>query len=103
MAFYRELFGWRIGPVEGYENYWYIQTGDEEDLSGGLFKREMPEQGQVNYVQVESVAEYAAKVEELGGMVIIPKTVVPGMGWYAQFVDPEGNVFAMWETDRSAS
>ena len=49
------------------------------------------------YVQVESVADSAAKVEELGGKVIMPKTPVPGMGWFAHFSDTEGNVFALWE------
>jgi hypothetical protein len=24
------------------------------------------------------------------------------MGWFAQFTDPEGNVFAIWETDPNA-
>jgi hypothetical protein len=27
---------------------------------------------------------------------------VPGMGWFAQFNDPEGNVFAIWQTDSTA-
>jgi predicted enzyme related to lactoylglutathione lyase len=102
-AFYRKLFGWQIAPVEGYDDYWSIQTGDEQDLSGGLMKRQVPEQVPVSYVQVESVADYAAKVEELGGQVIIPRSPVPGMGWYAQFVDTEGNIFALWETDESAA
>jgi predicted enzyme related to lactoylglutathione lyase len=31
------------------------------------------------------------------------KTPVPGMGWFAQLVDPDNNVFAIWETDPSAA
>jgi predicted enzyme related to lactoylglutathione lyase len=65
-------------------------------------KREAPGQAPVSYVQVESVAEYAAKVEKLGGKVIIPRSPVPGMGWFAHFQDTEGNVFALWESDASA-
>jgi len=27
---------------------------------------------------------------------------VPAMGWFAQLTDPEGNAFAIWETDSNA-
>ena len=35
--------------------------------------------------------------------VMMEKTPVPGMGWFAQLTDPEGNVFAIWETDSHAA
>jgi predicted enzyme related to lactoylglutathione lyase len=63
----------------------------------------MPGQGVVNYVGVESVTDYAAKVEQLGGKILMPRSPVPGMGWFAVFQDPEGNVMALWETDPAAS
>ena len=66
-------------------------------------RRQEPGQGPVYYVQVESVTDYAAKVTALGGTVIIPKSPVPGMGWFAHFEDTEGNIFALWESDESAS
>jgi predicted enzyme related to lactoylglutathione lyase len=28
---------------------------------------------------------------------------VPGMGWFAQLKDTEGNVFAIWEPDSAAA
>jgi predicted enzyme related to lactoylglutathione lyase len=30
------------------------------------------------------------------------KMPVPGMGWFAQCKDPEGNSFGLWQTDSSA-
>ena len=27
---------------------------------------------------------------------------MPGMGWFAQLADTEGNVFAVWQTDMAA-
>ena len=49
-------------------------------LTGGMMKREMPEeQGIRNYFDVKSVQEYPAKVEQLGGKVILPKRPVSGM------------------------
>ena len=87
-TFYSKLFGWQIAPVEGFEDYWMIQMGDEQDPGVGLMKRQAPGQTPVSYVQVESVDDYAAKVEELGGKVIMPKTPVPGMGWFAHSWTP---------------
>ena len=43
------------------------------------------------------------KVEELGGRVPYPKSPVPGMGWFAQFLEAEWNCFAIWESDESAA
>ena len=31
-----------------------------------------------------------------------PRAPVPGMGWFAMLVDPQGNSFAMWERDPDA-
>ena len=104
IKFYTDLFGWQISASEGFEDYWLIQVGEEgQDLGGGLMKREAPDQGPVSYVQVESVAEYAAKVQELGGQVIVPRSPVPGMGWFAHCMDTESNIFALWEDDPSAA
>jgi predicted enzyme related to lactoylglutathione lyase len=103
-TFYKQLLGWQISSAEGFEDYWLIQTGEEgQDLGGGLMKRQAPGQGPVSYVQVESVTEYAARVQELGGQVIVPRSPVPGMGWFAHCMDTEGNIFALWEDDPSAA
>ncbi len=103
-AFYSDLFGWEFSAMTGFEDYWTFETGDpEQDAGGGLMARQAPDQGIVQYFQVESVADYVTKVEALGGKVIYPKSPVPGMGWFAQFLDPEGNCFAVWESDRSAA
>jgi predicted enzyme related to lactoylglutathione lyase len=103
--FYGELFGWEFSSPPGYDNYWTFTTGDpEQDAGGGLMARMSPEQvGLVSYFGVESVADALAQVERLGGKVIMPRSPVPGMGWFAQCLDPEGNVFALWEMDESAA
>jgi predicted enzyme related to lactoylglutathione lyase len=50
-----------------------------------MMKRLMPEQGPINYVDVKSVEQHSAKVEQLGGKVIFPKRAVPGWGYFAIF------------------
>jgi predicted enzyme related to lactoylglutathione lyase len=71
-------------------------------VNGGLMKRMYPQQQVVNYINVEDVEEFAHKAEQLGAKVMMPKSPVPGMGWFAQLTDPEGNVFAIWQTDANA-
>jgi predicted enzyme related to lactoylglutathione lyase len=33
----------------------------------------------------------------LGGKIIMPKQMVPGMGHFAVAIDPERNTFGLWE------
>jgi predicted enzyme related to lactoylglutathione lyase len=55
-----------------------------------------------NYIDVTSVEEWSKKVTAAGGQVIMPKTAVPQMGWFAVCLDPEGNVFGLWQNDPNA-
>jgi predicted enzyme related to lactoylglutathione lyase len=52
-----------------------------------------------DYIGVPSVDEYAAKVEKLGGKIIVPKKAIPGMGFFAICMDTENNAFGIWETN----
>ena len=95
--FYSALFGWKINKMPGME-YWHIDTGGADaSPDGGMMKRCDPQQKITNYVCVESVNKAAAKVKKLGGKIIMPKTAVPGMGFFAVCMDTEKNVFAVWE------
>jgi predicted enzyme related to lactoylglutathione lyase len=66
--------------------------------SGGVMERKMSNEPITIYIGVESVNDYAKKVEELGDKVIKPRTEVPGYGWFAVCMDTENNLFALWET-----
>jgi len=71
--FYNDLFGWSIEKWPGSESlpagpeYLMITTMDDKGnkaLTGGMMKRQMPEQqGITNYVDVKSVDEYSARWE----------------------------------------
>lgn len=111
--FYRELFGWKIDKWEnpnGIE-YWMVQTvptneqgmPERPGVNGGMMPRMYPNQQPVNYIAVANVNDAVAKAERLGAKVMMGKTPVPGMGWFAQLTDPEGNVIAVWETDPEAA
>jgi predicted enzyme related to lactoylglutathione lyase len=113
--FYRDLFGWDIKQYEGTAaggiDYWMVKTVPTDSggmpvrpgVNGGLMRRMFPGQAPVNYIAVDDVEKFIRKAERAGAKVLMGKHPVPGMGWFAQFTDPEGNVFAIWQTDPKAA
>jgi predicted enzyme related to lactoylglutathione lyase len=96
--FYSSLFSWKIERVAGPIEYYLIETAPKgKGVGGGMPKKEDQSQQPMNYYSVESVDEYSKKVKELGGKIIMPKQTVPGMGHFAVAIDPERNIFGLWE------
>ena len=56
----------------------------------------------MDHFGVPSVDEYSAKVEKLGGKIVVPKSAVPGWGYFAICMDTENNVFGIFEADYTA-
>jgi predicted enzyme related to lactoylglutathione lyase len=101
--FYSQLLGWKFEAAPGMPNYMMITPAAQGDgINGGLMKKTVPQQTGVNYVMVESVADYAEKAKQLGGQVVVPKTAIPKMGWFAVCLDPEGNPIGLFEMDSNA-
>ena len=103
--FYEKLFNWKFELVPEMQ-YYLIETTDLEGkngVGGGMGKRGSPEQRITNFIGVESVDDYIAKVETLGGKVIQPKMVVPRWGYLAVCLDTEGNTFGLWEENKEAT
>ena len=106
--FYEEVFGWKINQASGPIEYWVIQTVPVDQngmlirsgVNGGMYKKQVPESKPVNYITVESITDFLAKIEKLGGKVTQPKQEVPEIGWIAAAEDPEGNCFALIEPIR---
>jgi hypothetical protein len=105
-GFYTKLFGWKIkkfaGPMK--MPYWHIDTGGADaSPDGGMMERQSPQQPITNYIMVPSVDQAAAKVQKLGGKILMQKSAVPHMGYFAVCQDTENNVFAVWERNEAAS
>ncbi len=102
--FYATLFGWDMSTDPSMPEYVMVKTaGDGEGINGGIMKRQAPQQTVTDYVEVESVAAYLDKVKQLGGQVVVPKTPIPNMGYFAVCLDPEGNPIGLFEQDKSAA
>jgi hypothetical protein len=101
--FYAQLFDWQFANAPDYEDYWMANLGEGTSQGVALMARQSPGQMVTNYIGVDSVAEYVARVEQLGGKVAMPRSPVPGMGWFAICQDTEGNMFGLWQNDPSAA
>jgi hypothetical protein len=97
--FYSELFGWTFerSPTTGPE-YWLCDTGpDEPGINGAVMQRQHAQQPWMNYVDVASIDATIEKATRLGAKVALSKMPIPGIGSIAAVVDPQGNVFGLWE------
>ena len=96
-TFYAEVFGWDISQPPGFDDYEAFRTG-QEGVGGALGVRDKtaPHQPRV-YITVDSVEDALSKVIELGGSIVVEKTPIPGLGWYAAIRDTEGGEIGIWE------
>jgi predicted enzyme related to lactoylglutathione lyase len=103
VAFYQKVFGWKIEKWAGPMEYWMVKTGDEKEpgINGGMMKRGNV-QTTTNTLGVESVDASVATVTKAGGKLIMPKTPIPGVGYFAYCEDTEGNLFGLMQADANA-
>jgi len=74
-------------------------TFDTHDGVGGGFNpvNETNPAGLVTvYIGTDDITSTLAKVEKLGGKTYVPKSEIPGMGWFAIFSDPSGNKIGLY-------
>jgi predicted enzyme related to lactoylglutathione lyase len=101
--FYQSLLGWKIEPdttLEDKSLEWQnIETGEPKEGTmnmGGLYKRMGP--GPImNFVEVEEIEKVLARVEKLGGKVMMPLDTIKGVGLVAVIQDTEGNIIGLWK------
>lgn len=94
-AFYGKIFDWKFND-QGSE-YTLIDTGTPP--GGGLMARPpgVARAALNTYFAVNSIDATLRKVVEAGGNVIVPRTEVPGIGWFAMFLDPDQIAVGLWE------
>jgi predicted enzyme related to lactoylglutathione lyase len=94
--FYSGLFGWQISAPPGYEDYpmWRAPNGIS---GGGITSKAGGLTSPRSYVEVDSIDDTLAKVTELGGTVVVPKSPISETSWFAAFEDTEGNQLGLYE------
>jgi uncharacterized protein len=107
--FYGSVFGWKLEtmPMPGGEYTSVMTTPVDEQtqqptepgaINGGMMKRDERTPSPVITVDVEAIDDALKEIEASGGTTVTPRTAIPGMGAFAYFKDPEGNVLGLWET-----
>jgi predicted enzyme related to lactoylglutathione lyase len=110
IQFYRAVLGWEFTKWDGPMPYWVVKTGPESEpgINGGLMPRRGVIDGEavIAYVctaQVSSVDDHTRKADAAGGIVVVPKMPIPGVGWLAYCKDTEGNIFGLMHADPKAA
>ena len=107
--FYGSVFGWELQTVPMNEGeYTSVKTTDVDEqtqlptepgaINGGMFVRNEQVTSPVITIDVDGIDDSLKQIEAEGGTTVTPRTAIPGMGAFAYFKDPEGNVLGLWET-----
>jgi predicted enzyme related to lactoylglutathione lyase len=99
-SFYESLFGWSkvsdmdMGPMGVYRLF--APAGETSAIGGMMTKMpQTPHPYWLYYFNVTSVAAAIERAKAGGGNLIMGPQQVPGGQWIAQFLDPQGAMFAV--------
>ncbi len=114
VAFYQAVFGWETQDWSEFAGmpYFGVVTGPEDQpgINGAIMLRQGPNPtpgapvaGAVITMGTDDFDATAARIEEAGGAVALPKAALTGMAWQGYFLDTEGNVFGVHQPDPTAA
>jgi predicted enzyme related to lactoylglutathione lyase len=104
--FYRAVFGWNITKDDVMPIEYYRIAAD--GMQGALLERPVdvvPMSGTNAFtcsIEVVNFDETAKIILANGGVVAVPKMAVPGRCWQGYFLDPDQNVFGIFEANEAA-
>ena len=104
-TFYREAFGWNMDAMPQFQYVMVTTTPTDEQgrpaetggLNGGMLEREGLITSPVITVNVENLDDAMARIEKLGGKVVLGRRTVGSAGFSAYVADTEGNLIGLWQ------
>lgn len=105
--FYKQIFSWEYEKDESLPiEYFRLKT---PTISGAVLRRPSVGSGKMQgtnaftcSIEIENFDDIAKKIQELGGQIAMEKFAIPGKCWQGYFLDPDENVFGIFEADESA-
>lgn len=93
--FFNKLLEWDFKPF----GKGYLLFNNHKGIMVGIRQVDRIAKGEntVFHVNVENIDEILKNCVELGGSIKRGKTVIPAMGWYALFFDPDGNTIGLYQ------
>ena len=107
--FLKSVFGWKF---EDWDDIAHVETvsmdknwvpKEKGAINGMLFKREKKTDQPRLVINVNSIAKYLDKVKKAKGKVVTPKQEAGEWGYWAEVMDPEGNIYELWEEKKAGS
>ena len=94
-AFFANAFGWKFQDIPEMN---YMTWEAPSKPAGGLQK---PMEGRgptvLNYLLSKEINEDIGRVQRAGGNILVPKSEIPGIGWFAIFQEPGGTAHALYQ------
>lgn len=93
--FFSKVFGWEFKPFGS----GYMLFNNHKGIMVGIRQVEKVNSGDstVFHINVNNIDEIMTSVKSNGGSVFKEKSVIPAMGWYALFKDPQGNIIGLYQ------
>ncbi len=93
--FFNKVFGW---DFKAFGNG-YLLYNNHQGIMAGLRKVESVAKGNttVFHVTVDQIDQVLEKAKTAGGHIVVGKTTIPAMGWYAVISDPEGSSIGLYQ------
>lgn len=93
--FYQKVLGWEF---KNFGNG-YLLFNNHKGTMAGLRKVDQVLNGDTTifHINIPDIDSILKKVKENGGAIQRNKTVIPVMGWYALFNDPDGNTVGLYQ------
>lgn len=91
--FFNNTFGWNFQKW-GEEQYWLANTGETQfpGINGAFIKKREGAPAVVNNISVDNIDSAIESIMQNGGEIVVPKFLIPNVGYIAYFKDPEQNI-----------
>lgn len=93
-SFLKNVFGWKFEDTPQMN---YSTFEPPSAPGGGLQQAENMPAGVLDYILAEDIENTLRKITSSGGGIVMPKTEIPGFGYFAVFQDPTGITLALYE------
>ena len=95
-SFLKNVFGWKFEDMPAMN---YSTFTAPSPPAGGLQQVQNMPAGVLDYILSTDIDNTLGKITSSGGSVMMPKTEIPGFGWFAVFQDPTGITLALYEAN----
>jgi len=96
--FYTKAFDWNIRLIEEM-SYHMVESAGEGGIGGGIMTPQKgPWPGNTSlYIAVDDLDVFKERIKAAGGTIVVERQVVPDVGAFALFEDPDGRVLGIWQ------